>query len=55
MAERIVRFDIYCKKCKYKDVQDDEDGIMGDPCNECLADGVNEDSRKPTRYVEDKK
>ena len=47
--DRIVDFEQYCPKCKYRDT----DEVM-DPCNECLADPVNDDSRKPTRFEEAK-
>lgn len=42
---KFVRFDIYCKECKYKDTDENED-----PCNECLAEPVNEYSKKPVCF-----
>lgn len=51
--EHFVKYDKWCESCKYRDVCEDEDGIMPDPCNECLTAPVNEDSRKPTRYTKD--
>jgi hypothetical protein len=45
--EKIVKYDEYCDKCKHKDIPEDED-----PCNECLTEPVNEDSRKPINYKE---
>ena len=47
---KIVNYDIYCQTCKYKDL----DGIE-EPCNECLDNPVNEDSKKPVKYEEEKK
>lgn len=40
-----VRFDIYCKKCVYKDMAETEE-----PCNECLTQGYNYESKKPVKY-----
>ena len=40
-----IDFRTYCNKCKYKDVEETEN-----PCNECLAQGFNIDSRKPIRF-----
>lgn len=45
--EKIVRFDIYCKTCKHKGKKEDLD-----PCNECLANGSGDGTRKPM-YWED--
>lgn len=43
-----VRYDIYCNKCKYKDLQENED-----PCWDCLTEPVNENSKKPVYFKED--
>lgn len=40
-----VEFDKWCQKCEHKDLKDDED-----PCNECLAEPVNENSRRPVNF-----
>lgn len=48
--KKLVEFDIYCVKCKYKTVPQHED-----PCNTCLANPVNEDSHKPVLYEETEK
>lgn len=48
IIDKIVRFDLYCNTCKYKDVKDDE-GF--DPCNECLNNPSNQNSQKPVNYV----
>lgn len=45
-----VRFNEYCDKCKYKDVDETED-----PCNECLTHPANWCSHKPVKFEEDKK
>jgi hypothetical protein len=44
-----VRFDIYCKTCKYKDLLETED-----PCESCLLEPVNLHSEKPVSYKEAK-
>lgn len=43
--EREVDYERYCKICLWKDTPDDDD-----PCNECLTQGWNNDSRKPICY-----
>ena len=48
-TEKIVKFDIYCKTCKYKDRDEHLD-----PCNECLANGRGENTRKPMYWEEAK-
>lgn len=50
IVEKIVEFDKYCKTCKWKDTDDNLD-----PCNECLANPVNENSKKPVNYEEKEK
>ncbi len=42
-----VRFDLYCKKCRYFDTQDYEE-----PCNECLENPAMQDSHKPMHFEE---
>lgn len=44
-----VFFDIYCKTCKYYELQP-----YLNPCNQCLAEPYNEDSHKPVEYKEAK-
>ena len=39
----------YCEKCKYQRVVETDD-----PCNECLTQPVNVDSRRPIRFEEAK-
>jgi len=45
--EKIVDFEKYCKECKFFNV-DDSKGE--EPCNSCLAEPVNENSRKPVNF-----
>ena len=42
---REVNFKKYCEKCKYKNTKETDD-----PCNECLAQSFNIDSRKPIHF-----
>lgn len=44
---KIVEFDKYCDNCKHKDLNDDLE-----PCNECLTNPVNENSKKPINFEE---
>lgn len=45
-----VRFDLYCKKCKYAKIDDTEE-----PCNTCLEEFTNEGTDRPTQYKEETK
>lgn len=47
MNEHEVRFDIYCKKCKYFPMAEEDD-----PCVDCLLETVNQDSKKPVYFKE---
>ena len=40
-----VRFDIYCKQCKYIDKKENND-----ICDECLSYPMNEHSCKPRKF-----
>ena len=42
-----VRFDLYCEKCKYSKLAENEE-----PCNECLGEGARQYSHKPLRFEE---
>mgnify|MGYP006872972300 CR=1 FL=1 len=42
-----VHFDIYCKKCKYNNLEE-----KFDPCNDCLAAGMNEETEVPLYFEE---
>lgn len=45
---KIVDFNKYCPLCKHFDINEEKD-----PCNECLTEPTNIDSRKPINFVED--
>jgi len=44
---REVRFDKYCETCKWKELDE-----VKDPCNDCLAIGMQEETEKPEYYEE---
>lgn len=48
--DKIVEFEKYCKTCKHKNTEQHKD-----PCNECLDNPVNTNSRKPVNYKEAEK
>ena len=43
--DKIIRFDMYCGQCAYKDISGDME-----PCNECLTTPAREDSKKPVKF-----
>ena len=45
--KHIVYFENWCEKCQYAELEESED-----PCNECLNESMNEDSRKPVNWQE---
>lgn len=45
--QHIVEFDKYCNTCAHKDVNENEE-----PCSDCMALPVREDSRRPDKYEE---
>lgn len=45
-----VRYDIYCKTCKYHDLPETDD-----PCDECMCEPMVWGSEKPYMYKEDPK
>lgn len=45
MATKIVEFEKYCNRCRFRETYEGDD-----PCNECLSEPVNDDSRKPVRF-----
>ena len=47
ILDKIVEFDEYCKKCKFFELDESEE-----PCNECLSNPVNQNSKKPVNYKE---
>lgn len=50
MAEKEVYFAQYCPQCSHKSLKEDSD-----PCDECLAQPVNEDSHKPLYFKDTNK
>lgn len=50
IIDHFVDFDKYCKFCKHAEVNDKKGG---EPCNECLNEPINQNSRKPVYYKED--
>ena len=47
IKDHIVRFDIYCEKCKHKKVKDTDS-----PCTECLESPTNVNSKCPILFEE---
>lgn len=45
IKDHIVRFDIWCEKCKHKNKKETES-----PCNECLESPTNVNSKQPTLF-----
>jgi hypothetical protein len=43
----IVDYETYCATCKHRD-----DDAFLDPCNDCLNEPVNADSKKPVYWSE---
>lgn len=44
-----VRFDLYCSQCKEEKTKETDD-----PCNECLAEPINQHSNKPIHFKKKK-
>ena len=44
---KFVEFDEFCVTCKHKKIQETEA-----PCDECLSNPVNLNSRKPVKWEE---
>lgn len=44
-GQKFVEFYVYCPQCKYNDQREDMD-----PCNDCLSEPVNNNSRKPVYF-----
>lgn len=44
---KIVKFDVYCLKCKYNKLDE-----RLDPCNECLDYGAREGTEVPMKFEE---
>ncbi len=45
--QKVVEFDVYCKKCEHYNKSESED-----PCWDCLANPVNTYSHKPKFFKE---
>ena len=45
-----VRFDIWCKRCKYWS-NDEFDPDFKNPCYDCLENPATDNSHKPVRFV----
>lgn len=45
MSEKEVYYHRYCRQCEYRNASEADD-----PCDECLAQPVNEDSHKPVYF-----
>lgn len=43
----MVRYDLWCSKCKNKDVKENDD-----PCEECLDHPVNDSTERPIHFKE---
>ena len=50
IIDHLVEFDKYCKTCKFREKKKKKGE---EPCNECLNNPINQDSRKPVNYKED--
>ncbi len=48
--DKIVEFEKYCKKCEFRYCPQDME-----PCDECLSNPVNENSKKPIKFIKDEK
>lgn len=49
ITEKIVNFDQYCNKCKYRNFEEEEN-----PCYECLQYGANVHTDQPVNFKEGK-
>lgn len=47
MAEKEAYFYLYCPRCAYSSLSE-----SADPCDDCLAQPVNEDSHRPLYFKE---
>lgn len=44
-SQKEVRFDIYCRQCKYEKIAESES-----PCDDCMTEPARCYSRKPVRF-----
>ena len=49
IIHKIVEFDGYCNKCKYRDYDE-----AANPCYECLQNPTNEHTKEPVYFQEGK-
>lgn len=47
--EKIVKYDQWCHKCEYYKAKPEDEG---NPCEECLSQPYNIDSRQPINFKE---
>jgi hypothetical protein len=47
--DKIIDFNLYCKRCKHKEVEDTKGQ---EPCNTCLAYPAMQNSSKPLYFEE---
>ena len=47
LVTHIVRFDEWCDKCAHWKTKDEDE-----PCNECLCEPLNTNSKQPIRFEE---
>lgn len=50
VVDKIVEYHKYCKTCLYRYCPQDEQ-----PCDECLSNPVNQNSKMPVKYKRDEK
>ena len=51
VQDHFVEFDKYCNSCQFYDLKKNKNGDEPEPCNECLSNPTNVDSRKPVKYI----
>ena len=54
-VNKIVEFDKYCKTCIHSNLIQNDNGDMPEPCNSCLNEPTNVNSKKPIHYEADEK
>ena len=45
--QMMVRYDLWCSKCKHKDIKENDE-----PCEECLDNPVKDNSERPINFEE---
>lgn len=46
-SEMMVRYDLWCNKCKHKDIKENDE-----PCEECLSNPINLNTERPICFKE---